>query len=72
MNSVLEEFEKLSVAERLQIVEDLWDGIACSNADIPVPQWQKDELERRKQNYLKNPEAVQSWDAVKRNVLRSP
>ena len=71
MSKVLEELEKLSVAERLQIVEDLWDGIARSNADIPVPQWQKDELERRKQKYLKNPGSVQSWDAVKRNVLRS-
>ena len=70
MDKVLEELEKLSVAERLQIVEDLWDGIARSNADTPVSQWQKDELERRKQNYLKNPEAVQAWDAVKREILR--
>ena len=70
MNSVLEELEKLSVAERLQIVEDLWDGIARNNADIPLPQWQKDELERRKQNYLQNPDSAQSWDAVKREILR--
>ena len=70
MDNVLEELEKLSVAERLQIVEDLWDGIARSNADIPVPQWQKAELERRKQNYLKDPQSLQTWDAVKREILR--
>ncbi len=70
MGNVLEELEKLSVAERLQLVEDLWDGIARSNVDMPVPQWQKDELERRKQNYLKNPESVQSWNTAKREILR--
>jgi putative addiction module component (TIGR02574 family) len=72
MDNVLEELERLTVAERLQIVEDLWDSIARSDADMPVPKWQKDELERRKQNYLHNPALVQSWDAVKREVRYSP
>ena len=55
MTTVLQEIEALSVPERLQIVEDLWDSIARSNASLPVSQWQKDELARRKQRYLQNP-----------------
>ena len=69
MISALENMETLPVPERLLIVEDLWDSIARSNADIPIPQWQKDELDRRKQLFLRNPNTGQTWDEVKRDIL---
>jgi putative addiction module component (TIGR02574 family) len=56
MTTALQDLETLSVPERVQIVEDLWDSIARSNANLPVPQWQKDELARRKQRFLQQPE----------------
>lgn len=71
MTKVLEELEKLSVPERLQIVEDLWDSIARSNASLPVPQWQKDELSRRKENYVRHPESAITWDQAKQDILPS-
>ena len=71
MTTAIQELERLSVPERVQLVEDLWDSIARSNADVPVPQWQKDELDRRKQNYLRNPDAGLPWDEVKRDILQS-
>lgn len=71
MANVLEELEKLSVVERLQLVEDLWDSIARSTAEVPMPQWQKDELARRKEIYLRNPDAVLTWDQAKRDILQS-
>jgi putative addiction module component (TIGR02574 family) len=40
----------LSPAEKLQLVEDLWDDLASTPSDIPFPEWQKEELERRKAN----------------------
>ncbi|OQC05307.1 MAG: putative addiction module component [Candidatus Hydrogenedentes bacterium ADurb.Bin101] len=71
MANVLEELEKLSVAERLQLVEDLWDSIARSTAEVPIPQWQKDELARRKEIYLRTPESVLTWDQAKCDLLQS-
>lgn len=71
MTTALQEIETLSVAERVQIVEDLWDSIALSNAKLPVPQWQKDELARRKDRYLENPDSGETWDQVKRTILQS-
>jgi putative addiction module component (TIGR02574 family) len=38
---------------------------------MPVPQWQKDELNRRKQSYLQNPESGQTWDQVKQEILQA-
>ena len=71
MTTALQELETLPVPERVQLVEDLWDSIARSNAEIPVPQWQKDELDRRKQNYLRNPGSGRTWDEVKQDILQS-
>ena len=42
-----EELLKLSIAERIQIVEDLWDSIAQAPQEIPVTDAQKAELDRR-------------------------
>jgi len=37
----------LSTAEKILLVEDLWDSIAADAAPLPVPQSHLDELERR-------------------------
>lgn len=45
----------LSPAEKLQLVEDLWDDLASVPANIPVHDWQIAELERRAANLRKHP-----------------
>jgi len=59
---------ELEVSERLQLVEDLWDSIAANPEAVPVYDWQKEELKRRKQNFLKDPESGSSWEEVKRRI----
>lgn len=58
----------LSPAEKLQLVEDLWDDLAAEPGDVPVHQWQKDELERRKANLQQNPASGLTWEEVKRRI----
>ena len=58
----------LSPAERLQLVEDLWDDLAAIPSDVPVPDWQIEELDRRKANLKSNPASGLAWDEVKRRV----
>ncbi len=58
----------LSPAEKLQLVEDLWDDLASIPSQVPVPDWQKEELDRRKANLMKNPASGLGWDEVKRRV----
>lgn len=61
----------LSPPEKLQLVEDLWDDLAATPSDVPVYQWQKDELARRKSNLMNNPASGLSWDEVKSNIRSS-
>jgi putative addiction module component (TIGR02574 family) len=59
------ELRKLPLHERLQLVEDLWDSIALDDTDLEVPQWQKDELERRRRQFQSHPETGIPWESAK-------
>ncbi len=61
---------ELSSAEKLQLVEDLWDDLASKPEEIPIHDWQKEELARRKANLQKNTASALSWEEVKR-IVRS-
>jgi putative addiction module component (TIGR02574 family) len=69
MSAEFEQLFHLSVPGRLQLVQDLWDSIAAQPETVPVPQWQKEELARRKAEYLKNPDSGRTWDEVQREIL---
>ena len=58
----------LSLSEKLQLVEGLWDDLAAAQETVPVHDWQEQELARRKANLLKNPASGLSWEDVKCNV----
>lgn len=55
MNGTESSIFDLSPAEKLQLVEDLWDDLAGTPEAVPVHDWQKVELARRKTNLLQNP-----------------
>jgi putative addiction module component (TIGR02574 family) len=61
----------LSLEERLRLVEDLWDSIACeaeSRPDsLPLSEAQREEIRRRSAAHRADPAAVSSLDeALKR------
>ncbi len=68
MSDAAESIFDLSPAEKLQLVEDLWDDLASTPEAVPVHDWQKEELARRKANLARNPASGLSWDEVKRRV----
>lgn len=58
----------LTPAEKLQLVEDLWDDLAATPEAVPVHDWQKAELARRKANLMQHPTSGLAWEAVKQRV----
>jgi putative addiction module component (TIGR02574 family) len=68
MNSEFMPHLKLGRAERLQLVEDLWDSIAAETESLPLSDWQIAELRRRKETFALNPESGRSWDEVKQRA----
>jgi putative addiction module component (TIGR02574 family) len=58
----------LTPAEKLQLVEDLWDDLAAKPEEVPLHEWQRAELDRRQANLMKHPESLVSWEEVKRGI----
>lgn len=68
MNTELAPVFELTFSEKLQLVEDLWDSIASTPEQIPVLDWQKEELAQRKAAYLQNPNSGSSWEVAKERI----
>ena len=68
MNAQLSEILQLSIAERIQLVEDIWDSIAAVPDAISLTEEQEAELERRLEAYRANPSEGISWNDLKKNL----
>ncbi len=53
--------DRLSVADRLALVEEIWDSLE----QVPITEPQKQDLQRRLAAYEANPKAGSSWEDVK-------
>lgn len=67
-SSLLEEISKLSVAERIQLVEDVWDSIAADADAFPIPDSHREELARRREAHRQDPSRVRPWEEVRRRL----
>jgi putative addiction module component (TIGR02574 family) len=61
---------ELSMSERIQLVEDLWDSIATVPEAVSLTEAQKEELDRRLDAYHKNPDAGSPWELVKERIRK--
>jgi putative addiction module component (TIGR02574 family) len=57
--------DRLSLAERILLVEEIWDSIAATPEEIPLTPAQREELDRRIAAYEADPTAGSTWEEVK-------
>jgi len=60
--------DRLSVQERMALVEELWDSIAESTGELPLTEAQQAELDRRLTEHKARPEDVVPWEEVRASV----
>jgi putative addiction module component (TIGR02574 family) len=68
MNAEFAPLFKLGLAERIQLVEDLWDSIAQDETHACVSEEKRDELRRRKMRFLAHPASGRTWEQVKQQA----
>ena len=65
------ELRALSLAERLQLVEDVWDSIVEDSAgNLPVSDAQREELRRRLAAHEGQPEQAVPWEQVRAALFK--
>lgn len=62
------QIEKLSIPEKILLVEDLWDSISSDESAIPVPQSHMAELDKRLARHKAMPGEILSLDELQRRI----
>ena len=65
------EIQRLSAAEKLALVTELWDDVSAHPENIPVSREHLAELDRRLAEYRRDPSKVTSWESIKARILGS-
>lgn len=65
------EIRRLSSAEKLIFVSELWDDLAEHPAELPVEIHVVEELDRRMQEFKSAPEKFTTWEEIQQKILGS-
>ncbi len=71
MSSLLSTYglDGLSVEQRLQLLQELWDSLEIDAERLPLTEAQSKELDRRLAALDANPDAVVPWEEVEARAL---
>lgn len=70
MHPDAEHLRQLPIAEKLRVVEELWDDIAASPEPFPLPPWHREEADRRAAELERDPSIALTREEVWRRVER--
>ena len=59
----------LSIPERIQLVEDIWDTIAVEAQSIELTEDEKRIIDQRLEAYHRNPDLGSPWEDVYKRIL---
>ncbi len=59
----------LSIPERIQLVEDIWDTIHIKTDTIELTENEKKLIDKRLESYHQNPDLGIPWDKVLKNII---
>ena len=63
------EVQRLSSAEKLIFVSELWNDLEANPTEVPVSREIIAELDRRMEHFREHPDEFTSWEEVKKRIL---
>ncbi|MCA1658618.1 MAG: addiction module protein [Verrucomicrobiaceae bacterium] len=61
---------EMSVAEKLQLIEVLWEDLSKNPDDIPSPDWHKEVLDECRRKAETGEERFVDWETAKAEIRR--
>lgn len=71
-SSFLPDILQLSVSERIQLVQDIWDSIAAETEAATLANEQQKELDRRLDDLEVKPDVGVPWHELRARLLKRP
>ena len=60
----------MSVEQRLDLIERVWDTLVDTPDKVPVPAWHLEAIDQALDAHERDPEAGASWDDVRQRILK--
>ena len=60
--------ERMTVAEKLEVMEAIWESLCAQPADVPAPEWHGEVLADRKRRLETGEATVSNWDEAKKRL----
>ena len=67
-SALRDEILQLPPSERLKLVEEIWDSLAATPKNVPIPDWHKEELDRRLDDPAPGP--GETWEQVRAKLRK--
>lgn len=64
--------DRLTVAQRILLVEEIWDSIAADAEQAPLTPNQQQDLQHRLADFKKDPKNGSPWEEVKGRLQDQP
>ena len=64
------EIGHLSRAEKLRIIEDIWDDLSRDETEVQSPGWHQDTLRKTKQQVDSGQETIVDWKSAKQELRK--
>lgn len=69
---ILDEISRLTIAQRILLIEEAWDRIFQSNEEeIDIPKWQREELDKRLFEHKTHPNEATDADEFHATLRKS-
>ena len=60
--------DKMTVAEKIRTMEDIWYDLCHHAAEISSPSWHQDVLSQREESLSKGTENFTDWETAKKKI----
>jgi len=62
------QIDQMTIAEKLRVMEELWDDLRARAEGVPMPQWHNDLLDERERLIETGEAQFDDWDAAKKRI----
>ena len=64
----MDSIKRLSVAERVRLVQDIWDTLQPTTEELPLTEEQRQLIDRRLEEHRQDPASAVPWEDVKGRI----
>lgn len=63
--------DKMSLSEKLRLMESVWDNLCQTAESIPSPEWHQNILKNREEDVQKGTDRFADWETAKTKIRNS-